>query len=504
MEALVYGQQSLVFPGSPKGWVFPGDPGIPTTIAPTRYNNFAPRIGLAYSPNASGGFKERLLGGAGKTSIRAAFGIYYTAFEDIIMFNAGGDAPFGFYYSSIAPPLFATPFVDRETGFVEGQRFPVALPLPNASPQHPDNNVDWASFEPISSSPVLATNARLPYAEHYDLSIQRQFGADTLLGLSYVGTQSHRLLSAMESNLGNPALCLSVSQSSQVLPGTGVCGPNGENSIYYPVTGGVINGTRGPFGNAFGSNDYFNTMANSNYNALEATLRHTSGRSEFLAAYTYSKVLANASSWGSGGDVVNPINPQISRALASFDVTHNFVVSYGFQIPFDKLWRPNRLTSGWVISGITRFSTGLPVAMQEADDRSLLGTTSGGPGGNGADEPTFLGGALAGSNPRLANRSAKTNPYFNRSLFSKEPIGKLGNANRRFFHGPGLNNWDLALVKDLRLTESKKLEFRAEFFNAFNHAQFGLPSGNVLSSNFGFVTGANAPRIGQVAMKLYF
>ena len=71
-------------------------------------------------------------------------------------------------------------------------------------------------------------------------------------------------------------------------------------------------------------------------------------------------------------------------------------------------------------------------------------------------------------------------------------------------NGPGLNNWDLALMKDLRITESKKLEFRGEFFNAFNHAQFGLPSGNVLSSNFGFVTAANAARIGQVAIKLYF
>ncbi len=503
MEALVYGEQSVVFPGSPKGWVFPGDPGIPTTIAPTRYNNFSPRIGLAYSPNASGGFGEKLLGGAGKTSIRAAFGIYYTAFEDGEMFYAEGDAPFGFFYSAIAPPLFATPYIDRQTGFVEGQRFPVIFPPANASAQHPDNNVDWASFEPISSSPVLGTDARLPYAEHYNLSVQRQFGSDTILSLSYVGTQSHRLLGAVASNVGNPALCLSVSKSSQVMPGTGTCGPNGENSIYYPVTGGVINGTRSPFGNDFGSNDYYNTMANSNYNALEASLRHTSGRSEFLAGYTFSKVLANASSWGSGNEIINPINPQISKALAAFDVTHNFVVSYGYQIPFDKLWRPNRLTNGWVISGITRFSTGLPILLQEADDHSLLGT-GGCTSSNGAEEPNFLGGALAGSDPRLANRSAKTNPYFNKSLFTKESIGQLGTANRRFFHGPGLNNWDLALMKDLRLTESKKLEFRAEFFNVFNHAQFGRPSGNILSSNFGFVTSANAPRIGQLALKFYF
>jgi len=504
MEALSYGQQSVVFPGSPKGWVFPGDPGIPRTIAPTRYKNYAPRIGLAYSPHAQGGFLEKLLGGAGKTSIRAAFGVYFTAFEDAEMFNAEGDAPFGFFYSAIAPPLFATPYVDRQTGFVEGQRFPVTFPPANASAAHPVTNIDWSQFLPISSSPVLARNAQLPYAEHYSLSLQRQFGVDSLLSISYVGTQSHRLLGAMESNVGNPALCMSVSQSSQVIAGGATCGPNGENTVYTTAAGATINGTRGPYGNAFGSNDYFNTMANSNYNALETSLRHTSGRSEFLAAYTYSKVLANSSSWGSGGDVINPINPLLSKSLAAFDVTHNFVVSYGYEIPFDKLWRANRLTRGWVISGITRFSTGLPVPMQEADDHSLLGTGSGGPGSNGVDEPNFLGGSLAGSDPRQASLKTHTNPYFNNALFSKEVIGTLGTANRRFFHGPGLNNWDLALMKDLRITESKKLEFRGEFFNLFNHAQFGLPSGNFLSSNFGFVTGANAARIGQVAIKLYF
>ena len=89
-------------------------------------------------------------------------------------------------------------------------------------------------------------------------------------------------------------------------------------------------------------------------------------------------------------------------------------------------------------------------------------------------------------------------------MFLTEVLGQLGDANERYFHGPGLNNWDLALLKDLRLTESKGLEFRGEFFSIFNHAQFGLPSGNILSSAFGYVTTAKASRIGQVAVKFYF
>ena len=504
MEALVYGQQSLVFPGSPKGWVFPGDPGIPKTIAPTRYNNFAPRIGIAYAPDARGGLLGRILGGAGKTSIRASFGLYYTAFEDAAFFNAQGDAPYGFFYSSPTPPLFTTPFIDRETGNNEGQRFPAPFPPPNVSIQHPDNNVNWKQFEPISSSPAVFTGNRLPYAEHYNLSLQRQIGTNSLVSLSYVGTQGHRLVGDVEANPGVPSLCLAVSQLSQVKPGTPTCVPNGENGVYSPLAGGVINGTRAPFGPLFGSDAYFATMANSNYNSLEATVRHTMGRLELLAGYTFAKSLDNASGWGAGGDLINPVNPKISKSLSAFDVTHNFVASYNYRVPFDKLWRSNRLTDGWILTGITRFSTGLPILLQEPNDNSLLGTGFSGPCGCMVDVPNVAPGSLKITNPRLGDPATGANPYFNTSLFSMEAIGQLGVANRRYFHGPGLNNWDIALLKDLPLTESKKLEFRAEFFNAFNHAQFGLPQGDILNSSFGFVTSANAPRIGQFAMKFLF
>jgi hypothetical protein len=203
-------------------------------------------------------------------------------------------------------------------------------------------------------------------------------------------------------------------------------------------------------------------MANSNYNSLETTFRHTAGRLEFLAGYAYSKALDNASGWGAGNDLINPINPKISKSLSSFDVTHNFVTSYSYHLPFDKMWRPNRLTDGWILTGVTRFSTGLPILFQEPDDNSLLGTGFSGPCGCMVDVPNLAPGSLLITDPRKGDPATGVNPYFNTALFSKEAIGQLGNANRRYFHGPGLNNWDIALLKDLRLTESKSLQFRAE------------------------------------------
>ena len=495
METLVPGLQSLVFPGSPVGWVFPGDPGIPSTLAPTRYNNLAPRIGLAYSPGFDGGVVSKLTGGPGKTTVRLGFGRFFSTFEGASTFNENGDAPFGNYYGSPVPPQFATPFVDRGTGKVEGQRFPVAPPPFNVSPSNPDTSIVWANYLPISSSPGFWYKNVLPYTEEYILSVEREIGDATVLSLTYVGNQAHHLLSSLEANPGNAALCLSVSQLNQVQPGTQPCGPNGENGVFSPISGGEIDGTRGPFGNQFGSNGYFITSGKSSYNSLQISLKQRISRLSFLAGYTYGKSLDNASGYG---EQINVLDPD-QRSLSAFDTRHNFVVSYDFLLPFDLLGGPKRLTNGWRLSGITRFATGFPVILNESDDRSLLG--SGSPGAISAplDTPDYNGAPLHITDPRSGR------PYFDVTAFSPEPLGQLGSARRRFFAAPGINNFDMALLKDTQLKDNLRLEFRTELFNAFNHAQFGYPNGNInAGSSFGLITSANPPRIMQLSLKLLF
>jgi hypothetical protein len=320
----------------------------------------------------------------------------------------------------------------------------------------------------------------------------------------------------MEANPSSPALCASLIPAG--------CGPSAEDAGPFtsPTTGAPIYTVRSPFNQvvqglngpteAFASDGYMATMANSNYHALEVTVRRTLGRAEFLAGYTWSKSLDNASGNGLGqGDNINPIDHAITKALSAFDVAQNFVVSYAYRIPFDKLPGPKRLTNGWSFNGITRFATGFPVYIQENDDHSMLGT--GGTGqGNDIDEPNRALGSLNFQNPRTEilpgadpNYPNGKNPYFNNALFSYEAVGQLGNSSRRFFGGPGWNNFDLSLTKDVRLTESKSLQFRAEFFNAWNHAQFGGPQGTINdTSTFGFVTSAGSARIGQVGAKFFF
>ncbi|MGA8488817.1 MAG: carboxypeptidase regulatory-like domain-containing protein [Terriglobales bacterium] len=495
------GKSSIAFPGAPAGILFPTDPGVPRTLAPPGNLDFAPRIGLAYSPGAKDDtFLSRILGGPGKTSIRAGFGMYYTAIEALTVGILAGNPPFGATYSSPAPPLFATPFITASTGQDQGQPFPFDLVTQKASSSNPNPNVNWPQYEPISGIPAYASTNRIPYVEQYSLSIQRQLRTNTVFSASYVGAQAHRLLVMIEANPGDPALCLSLSQPSAVAPISPTCGPFGESNVFTTASGRLINGTRGPLGPNFGSDTDQATIGKSNYNALELSLRHSSGRLQLSAGYTYSKSMDQSSNLG---EEVNPINPALSYALSSFDITHNFVVSYNYRIPFESLFRAaNRWTEGWELSGITHFSSGLPVTLINYGDNSLLGAEPNGINNYGVDEPDYTGDPLnLNHNPRNGR------PYFDTSQFSQNALGTPGTARRRFFYGPGMNNYDMALLKNIRLTESKSLQLRLEGFNIFNHAQFFGPqsvNGDINSSSFGQVVSANPPRLVQLGAKFFF
>ena len=522
IQTWVPGEQSVVFPGSPKGLVFPGDPGVPKTLAPTRYDNFGPRLGLAYSPDFSDGVLGKVFGGPGKSSIRAAFGIYYTSVEDLNLFYEVADAPFGLYWSSPGAVLFEEPFRNRVDGGTdgEGQRFPFTVPIPG-SPAN--KTLSFAVYEPMSYFPGYDIHNRLPYAEHFNFSIQRELTKSTVLTLAYVGTEGHRLISQSEANPGDAALCIQLAAEG--------CGPNAEQNTF-TVGSNTIYGTRDKLLNpnycpaaqtlCFGfGNTFTKLVANSIYNAGEITVERKAGDVTLLAAYTIAKSLDDSSGFN---DLVNFANPKLSRGLSSTDVRNNFVVSYVWAIPFDRAFHglPKRLTKGWQLQGITRFASGFPIQMGQSNpvtnpqlcpglllatpqpcesDSSLAGSPS-------TDMPNLVG-PIHIRNPR---DTPGTFTYFDQSAFvatncyfigttPSPDCGTFGTANRRFFHGPGFNNTDFGFQKTIPVTEAKMFEIRGEFFNIFNHAQFVNPSGDISSGSFGNITNARDPRIGQVSAK---
>jgi len=526
IQTWVKGEQSQVFPGSPEGLVFPGDPGIPKTLAPTRYNNFGPRLGLAYSPSFGEGVLGKVFGGPGKTSIRASFGMYYTSVEDLNLFYEVADAPFGLYWTSPDSVLFEEPYRNRVNGGPDGvgQRFPFTIPTPG-SPAN--KTLSFAVYEPMSYFPGYDIHNRLPYAEHFNFSIQRELSKSTVLTLAYVGTEGHRLISQSEANPGDAALCIQLAAEG--------CGPNAEQNTF-TVGSNTIYGTRDQLLNpnyckeaqslCYGyGNTFTKLIANSSYNSAEVTVERRAGDVTLLAAYTFAKALDNASGFN---DLVNFVNPKLSRGLSSTDVHHNFVVSYIWELPFNRIFHGlPRLTKGWQLQGITRFATGFPIQMGDANpidptqanaaqlcpglalqnplpcqgDSSLAGSPS-------TDMPNVVGPVHI-HNPR---DTPGTYTYFDQSAFvatncyfigttPSPDCGTFGTANRRFFHGPGINNTDLGITKRIPITEAKFFEIRGEFFNIFNHAQFFNPSGDISNGSFGNVTNAHDPRIGQVSAK---
>jgi hypothetical protein len=306
-------------------------------------------------------------------------------------------------------------------------------------------------------------------------SVERQLGAGTLATVSYVGTSSHHLLVLEEANPANPALCLSLGPA---------CGPFNEQAA------------RTTFGPAFGSVELQRTIANANYSAFEATLNHRAHGLDLLASYTYAKSIDQSAGLP---EPINPVDPSLSRGLSAYDLRHNFVTSFHYAFP--QLSSKNPLHAV-AMAGIARFTTGLPITLLNNNDTSLLGTIPNGINNDGVDTPQWSGNSLhIDTNPR--NGAA----VFDATQFSLPALSTMGNARRRFFSGPGMENLDATVSREFSLREGRAFEFRAEAFNVFNHAQFFGPAtveGNISSGTFGQAVSAMPPRLMQIAMRLRF
>jgi hypothetical protein len=448
------GEQSTVYPNALPGLVYPGDKGVPNTLVPSR-NRFSPRIGAAWS--------------LGKTSVRAGYGIFYSVIQGNTMAIDEPQPPYGLSYTSPAPPLFATPFITAATGQFVGNPFPLTFPPLNASASHPNSSINFSEYIPLAGMTAPVPWNTYPYNENYFVSVERRLNEGALLSVTYAGSQAHHLLSVYSANPGNPALCLALVPA---------CGPFNETS----------SGTRSGLGADYANDDYDASIGNSNYNSLQASLRHSGKRLSLSVGYTFSKSIDQSSSIS---DSLNSFDFSATRALSAFDLKHNLVATYQYRLPL-----------GWEVSGITRATSGFPVTLRVDGDNSLMGSIPNGVNNRSLDLPDYNGGALnLNGNPRNGL------PYFNVAAFTENTLGTPGNASRRSFYGPGELNFDLALLRNFRITESGVLQLRVESFNTFNHAQFFGPAsvnGDESSALFGQVVKAQPPRLLQIALKFSY
>jgi len=501
LNCFVPGEQSKIFPTAPAGLVFPGDPGCNNAGGvKTKYKDFGPRLGFAWSPN------NKFAGGQGKTSIRGGFGIYFNRTEEELALQNLLAPPFSLSTSGIGnvggSPAFANPFttVNPTTVVVGGTPFaPATIPSPFPfAPPTAGSTVDFAPFEPLSLN-VFDPRFAVPYSENYNLTFERELPGQVILSVGYVGSMGHRLTKVVEANpAGNAsgnAICLAT-------PGCNSFNnfQTAPQSFRFPQVnaGGVL---------TFGSVGMQETTGNSNYNSLQIVAdKRISHGLTFRATYTYSHSLDSASSFEDlqGTPGADPFDPHRDYGNSLFDARNRFVLSYSYDLPKTRFnGFLGRLLNGYRITGITTLQAGFPVSIYETGNRSYTCDASFSFFGC-ADRPNFNGGTVQTFDPRTSSlvngikgTTTRDHYYFNPNSFSLEPLGTFGNSGRNFFHGPGLNNSDFAVHKDTRITESTYVQLRIEFFNVFNHTNFnpvsennGGPSGNANSVNFGRVLNA--------------
>ncbi len=497
MVAFRPGLQSVVFPNSPTGYVFQGDPGV-SASGTTKYGHFGPRFGFAWSPSQ-----------ASKWSVRGGYGVYFnrTLSEQTLQFVLS--SPYGVSSGGVADvstaaaprvPNFGNPWQDiANPSFSIPNKFP--------SPLNPPSSTSFDDYVPLSFSNV-DPNYSVPYVQNFNLTVERQLPANTILSMAYVGALGRHLVITRELNPGiNAAGCAADPNCAG--------DPSGQITNYpqnfrYPNT---LNGVT-----VFGSVGNIQTSGISNYNSLQVSLnKRMSHGLQLMTAYTWSHAMDDGSGFensgfGGGGyggygyiRGTNPFNQALyDYGPSGYDARHRLVLSYTYDIPpirrFNN-WALKRVFEGWSMNGITSFQTGFPLDVIDSNNSSL--TCSGYTFYACPDVPNLVG-TVQYLNP-------KTNAdhlWFSDSAFAPEPLGQFGNAGRNLLRGPGIANFDFGFYKRTKITESTSLELRFEFYNLFNHTQFD-PSGidtdyADLGAGFGEMVTARDPRNIQLAAKFYF
>jgi carboxypeptidase family protein len=391
--------------------------------------NFAPRVGMAWDPT-----------GSGKTSVRLGTGIFYSHLDGFTWFQYSTQASdFLKTYNLTNPPFPNGLAAGLPTG---------ALPANNGIQFHSDT----------------------PTVIHYNVEVQRQLAPTLSLRAGYVGSYGYSQPRNSEQDIRIP----------QILP---------DGSKFFAATAPLTNPN-------FSSLQKILTDAHSNYNGLQVVIeKAVSAGLRFQASYTYSKSLSDADEIISGQTLsipptaMDPHDLGREYSLSAYDQRQTLVLNGAYQLPWDKRLN-GRLAKatlgGWAINGIFSYGSGLPFNIQTGFNNSRDGDT------NQPDRPDLAPGAsnnpihgvTAGCQGVPAGQKLHTpERWYDPCAFTLPAAGFYGNLGRLTVTEPGLANLDFTMVKTTLLTETKKLEFRAEFFNLLNHANFGLPILNVFNAS---------------------
>jgi hypothetical protein len=489
------GRQSIVFPNAPPDILYPGDlnTGSPGLVFPDR-NNFAPRFGFAWD-----------IFGNSKLVMRGGGGIFYDIEDGALNLQFGGQPPFGDIIST-------APVVNNFQNGIDPITDPFgSVGIVNPFPFH---SVGTFFVPKISFAYLTDPHFRTPYSENFNFGFQYQITTNTMVEAVYVGSLGRKLIQTEEVNFPVPSVMMQ--QQAQFM---GAINPECARPLS-ACMGGMTTNPIDPSGSPTGAVSLLTNksigLSDSHEFQLTVDKRFSKGFL-FRAAYTLSKTIDTTSGFRARSSVsTNPLDYRQDRALADFDTPQRLVISGLWEIPWDRPFRDKgaflkKATEGWQINAIATFQAGYPFTFFSNSNSSMQDQVL--TDGADLDRPD-INGPVHKFNPRkvqtftsdctggqVAGNFFVDPTVFDCSLVAPFTFGTLG---RNAIRGPGINNWDLSLIKRTKITESKSIEFRAEFFNAFNHAQFLNPASAGLSGTFGQITQTRDPRLGQLALKFIF
>jgi len=461
------GKQSQVLPNAPAGLLYPGDQGVSAGLIATDKKAFAPRVGIAWQPSSNG-----------NELITAAYGIFYEPYY------TGQGGPLQSPIS--APPYLGTPQVS----------------LPDFADPFNGNPPAAGTFSTPLTNLTLSPTLTLPYTQDWDLNLQHSFGADWLFEIGYVGTKGTHLPRFIEAN---PAVFVPGFANGQPIS-------NSSNADQRRLYSGCTLADS-PGSCQFSSTGEIAGIANSSYNAMEASMRKRFSHGlSFLLSYTWSKTIDDVSSFNITGSAAKPVagendlaqNPfdlAAERGLSLFDARNRFVASYEWALPFwnhSRNWY-ERAFGGWHLNGIATLMSGTPFTVFDSNDVAAEGSAPEITGFS-SQRPNLVG------NPN--NGSRKVNAWLDASAFQRlDPTanaGQFGTEGRNVNIGPAYADWDFGALKNFSVSESKQFQFRAELFNVLNRTNFRLPDSDISSPTFNHILSAQAPRQVQFALKFMY
>jgi hypothetical protein len=436
--------------------------------------------------------------------MRGGIGIFYDIEDGALNLQFGGQPPFG-YVANNYPCYSAGCYTGTPTSFVADPFTPFGYP--NPYPFVAGGHLGQFFSPKLPYAFVVDPHFRTPYAENFNYGFQFQLTEDTMVEAVYVGSLSRKAIASNEANYPSLAIL------QQQLAVNGVDGLNPECARPLAACDSPLDPHGYPTGAQQIHANFSNANSSSNEFQLTVDKRFSHGLN-FRVAYTLAKTIDDSSGFRARSSTYSdPTDPAFDRGLADFDATHRLVVSPIWQIPWDRPFRGNaflrKVTGGWSVAAIASFQSGNPFTLYSNNNSSELD--------NYLDRPDVISKVQIYHNPRqlqtLLGSCGGGTPghyYFNPADFdcANVPVFSHGDMGRNVLRGPGINNWDLSIIKDFKVTETRSLEFRSEFFNAFNHVQFYSPTLQTGteggSTQFGQITTDRGARIIQFALKVYF